>query len=589
MDQHWEEASRRRVTKLFPKRGPLSRARDQAIAWLTKHRKALDQALPERQIFIRSRGQVKFFALSGQKQLALALIPASLLLMLIFGGIGLALQGSWLASRNAEYASLDNTQRNLRKQRDGLVTDLAESGRRHATTVRNFDRRHATTVKGLNRRHATTVKGLNQRYDTTVEGLNQRYDTTVKGLNQRYATTVKDLDQRYASIVGDLGNKHKALSSVLNVNSQLNEDISTLKVELSALDRTRTTLSGESVAHKKRFLRLRERLTRTSSLRDEPTGSLRAAPLRLRLSLGDGFAQEPRSLAAEDRPRTTFEFEASQRLLALTKGERDQSREHARALDQQMRLLENRLTDLQQMQESLIARIEGGTEAHISELEKVIMLTGLDPERLLNRAEGPREGVGGPLIRISAPDGETESRQTPETHPETANSLEDQFGHAVNRMGVKIARWSALNSVTERLPLAAPVRPYRITSRFGKRRDPYTKRWAKHEGIDMTAPRKSSILATAPGRVTKAAWKGPYGRMIEIDHGYGLKTRYGHLYRIMVKRGDSVVKGQKIGIIGSSGRSTGRHLHYEVRYDNRPLNPKTFLKAGDHVFKIRQK
>jgi murein DD-endopeptidase MepM/ murein hydrolase activator NlpD len=137
--------------------------------------------------------------------------------------------------------------------------------------------------------------------------------------------------------------------------------------------------------------------------------------------------------------------------------------------------------------------------------------------------------------------------------------------------------------------LAAPVTPYKLSSRFGKRRDPFTKRWAQHEGVDLSAPRRSPVLATAPGRVSFVGWKGAYGRMIEIDHGYGLKTRYGHLYRTYVKKGDQVIKQERIAVIGSSGRSTGRHLHYEVRFDGQPLDPKTFLKAGDHVFKDGQK
>ena len=77
--------------------------------------------------------------------------------------------------------------------------------------------------------------------------------------------------------------------------------------------------------------------------------------------------------------------------------------------------------------------------------------------------------------------------------------------------------------------------------------------------------------------------------MIEIDHGFGLKTRYAHLYRVHIKNGEKVTKQQRIGVVGSSGRSTGRHLHYEVRFDDRTLDPLTFLKAGDHVFKNGQK
>ena len=106
-----------------------------------------------------------------------------------------------------------------------------------------------------------------------------------------------------------------------------------------------------------------------------------------------------------------------------------------------------------------------------------------------------------------------------------------------------------------------------------------------HEGIDMVGKLRSEVLATAPGTVIFAGWKGGYGRVVEIDHGLGIKTRYAHLYSIEVKVGDEVDYRQMIGKLGSSGRSSGPHVHFEVRYGDKPLDPMGFLKAGRYVFK----
>jgi len=106
-----------------------------------------------------------------------------------------------------------------------------------------------------------------------------------------------------------------------------------------------------------------------------------------------------------------------------------------------------------------------------------------------------------------------------------------------------------------------------------------------HAGLDLAGVRRTPVVATAPGVVTYARRKGPYGKMIEIDHGQGLKTRYGHLHKILVKKGDKVGFRQKIGQMGSTGRTTGPHVHYEVWVDGKPRNPAKFLKAGQYVFR----
>ena len=106
-----------------------------------------------------------------------------------------------------------------------------------------------------------------------------------------------------------------------------------------------------------------------------------------------------------------------------------------------------------------------------------------------------------------------------------------------------------------------------------------------HNGVDLAGRRNSAIRATAPGKVVFAGWKGNYGRFVEIDHGNGFKSRYGHLNKTLVKKGQKVGHRAKIGLLGSTGRSTGPHVHYEVWFEKRALNPMKFIKAGRYVFK----
>ena len=138
--------------------------------------------------------------------------------------------------------------------------------------------------------------------------------------------------------------------------------------------------------------------------------------------------------------------------------------------------------------------------------------------------------------------------------------------------------------MVEHLPLTSPVDVFTITSRFGKRRDPINGRWSAHYGLDFGGVIRQSIYATAPGKVTFAGWKAKYGRYIELDHGSGVKTRYGHLHKILVKRGQFVKFRKKIGLLGNSGRSTGPHLHYETVFNGKFMNPMKLLKAGKYVY-----
>lgn len=245
---------------------------------------------------------------------------------------------------------------------------------------------------------------------------------------------------------------------------------------------------------------------------------------------------------------------------------------------------------LQRDRKRLVARIEsleerlhviGGSQREVmnylaaqsiddfDRAKKLVALSGLDVDRLLAKIGG-RLGQGGPFI-AALPDRE---RPDPALVPPALGVIHRQLD-----------RWEKLGVLIGHLPLVAPTDHYYVASGFGKRRDPVNGRWGMHYGTDMAGVNRSPILATAPGVVVKVGWNGSYGRLIEIDHGLGIRTRYGHLRRILVRRGQKVGFRQKIGQMGSSGRSTGPHVHYEVLVNGKPRDPEKFMKAGEHVLK----
>ncbi|WP_242096809.1 MULTISPECIES: M23 family metallopeptidase [unclassified Sphingomonas] len=133
------------------------------------------------------------------------------------------------------------------------------------------------------------------------------------------------------------------------------------------------------------------------------------------------------------------------------------------------------------------------------------------------------------------------------------------------------------------IPSVQPVQRLAFTSNFGIRSDPFQGTARMHAGVDIPGPVGTPVYATADGTVDEAQRAGGYGNMIEIDHGKGIATRYGHLSKIIVENGAHVARGQLIGLMGSTGRSTGPHLHYEVRIDGKAVNPAPFLTSTDYL------
>ena len=170
--------------------------------------------------------------------------------------------------------------------------------------------------------------------------------------------------------------------------------------------------------------------------------------------------------------------------------------------------------------------------------------------------------VGGPLVPVGA---------------------DDPFETEVEELDDALTKLDGVRRAAVRLPIANPAPGQSVTSGFGVRRDPLIGRPALHAGIDFRAPVGSPVRASGAGTVLKAGWNGGYGRMVEIDHGNGLTTRYAHMSRLKVAEGDTVAAGAVVGLAGSSGRSTGPHLHYEVRRNGKATNPVRYISAGKAI------
>jgi murein DD-endopeptidase MepM/ murein hydrolase activator NlpD len=201
-------------------------------------------------------------------------------------------------------------------------------------------------------------------------------------------------------------------------------------------------------------------------------------------------------------------------------------------------------------------------ESSITTTQTIIKSTGLDPDQLAP----PPPSV--PIPANLTASGPMRQHMTSDNDAAARAKLEQEMG-----------RLQSLNAVLQHLPIIAPVADISITSPYGYRASPFTGQREFHVGVDLRGAIGTPVYATAPGIVTFAGGSTGYGRLIEIDHGYGLSTRYSHLERILVKPGQTVTQHQEIGLLGNTGWSTGPHLLYETRFDDKPLNPLQFIKV----------
>jgi len=238
--------------------------------------------------------------------------------------------------------------------------------------------------------------------------------------------------------------------------------------------------------------------------------------------------------------------------------EADAARRGAEEMAYELRLVRERNSEI-------FSRLEDAMTISVEPLEKMFRKAGLDPDQLIDTVRRGYSGRGGPLTPISL-----------STRGEAPAS---PVASRANRLLDRLDELTLYRLAAEKVPLALPVkRAFRYTSGFGMR-------WGRmHNGTDFAAAHGTPIHATADGVITHAGWRSGYGYLVKIEHQFGLETRYAHLSRIRVSEGQRVSRGDRIGDMGNTGRSTGTHLHYEVRMDGKAINPMTYIKAARDVF-----
>ncbi len=354
----------------------------------------------------------------------------------------------------------------------------------------------------------------------------------------------------YHRLLGDVGKYQKKFATVT-------QDLEKNHALMSGLVKKNDSL-------KFRLKNVSEKLEVTETNRN----SVKKAREKLKLNLAEIETQ------LHDAANRNFSLEGSLTMvendLQKALSDRNQALFASTELRQEINVLQNRLGQLEKTHISTLDNLKKLTDKSIDEYKSLVRLTGLNVNKLTNSYNElySIRGIGGPFFPADMDD-------------LPGNKLKYDLTILENN----ITEWQLLKQIVRYLPLASPLTSYYVSSGFGKRRDPFNKRWAAHYGIDLAGQLKSPIFATAAGVVSFVGNKGRYGRLIEIKHNGNITTKYGHLNKILVKRGQKVKPYQKIGLLGNSGRSSGAHVHYEILFKGKPMNPHKFIKAGRYVFK----
>jgi len=369
-----------------------------------------------------------------------------------------------------------------------------------------------------------------------------------------------------------------------NFREQAKRDQSTYQARLNDLSAQRDTRATEALAAQERF---NAALTQISVMQSE---LLASETRRRELETGIDVIQSTLRDTMQDREIARDQVEQLQEsgggtlqvaastapmdflsdALARTAEERDQV-----VLDAQDALLaadalNAEITVMKEQNDAIFRQLEEAMTVSVAPLDRMFRAAGLPTDRILETVRRGYSGQGGPLTPLSF---------TTRGEQPTADTLR------ANRLLNQMDQLNLYRIAASKAPFANPVKDsFRFTSEFGYRRDPKTGGRRMHSGVDFAAPNGTPLYSTADGVVIHAGWASGYGRLVKIQHEFGIETRYAHMSKMRVKVGQRVSRGDRIGDMGASGRVTGVHLHYEVRVGGRAVNPMIYIKAANDVF-----
>ena len=255
------------------------------------------------------------------------------------------------------------------------------------------------------------------------------------------------------------------------------------------------------------------------------------------------------------------------KVLSETAEQRDALEDEAYNARLSVKNIEREMKLVEQRNEQIFRLIEEALSVSVGPLDKMFRSAGVNPESVIKTIRQGYKGYGGHNLPFTDGDGET------------AFAIYDKNLERASRILKNLDELNLYRIAIEKYPFYHPIQTAsRFTSGYGPR-------WGRmHNGTDFAAPHGTPIRSTADGIVTYVGWQSAYGRLIKIKHDFGIETRYAHLSKFRVKKGQRVSRGQHIGDMGNTGRSTGTHLHYEIRIGGKPINPMKYIKAAQNVF-----
>jgi len=544
-------------------------------------RRVAARAFREREVLLRSDDRVVALRLSPRRQKVAAGLAGALAGLWILVGSGLLWQHAVVDGQATRIAALQTEAAQLRDRLASLRrygADLAAATKPNAPAPVAPSRPGSTPSET----HSPfeTIRLSLERLAAGRDRLAQRL-TRSDSARRTLEHQVADLKQRHTQIADELAETRETLAAVSSGRETLGSRLSEALADLHTARARRTAAMQERLRAEDKVAALRDTVatlrTRKADLEQRQAEMARDLT-RMRARRDELIAERQKLAHRVGRLETALGQVAnkSQNDLIARIGNLEDSllaaERHSEAVEQardsfrdRVTALKGRLSDLRSQQTALFRRYAEQASSSLDAIERTVAMTGLNVDRLLQRVRESDRALGGPFVPFAAAGGGL---------PAAARQFDQQM-HRLRTLQVVLAS----------LPLTAPVDNYWISSTFGKRRDPYNGRWAMHEGLDLAGQSGLPVMAAAPGRVVFAGYKGGYGKLVEIDHGFGITTRYGHLKRISAEIGDRLSHRAKLGEVGNTGRSTGPHVHYEIRVDGEPVDPMNFLKAGKHVFK----
>ncbi|WP_157231122.1 M23 family metallopeptidase [Kiloniella laminariae] len=519
---------------------------------------AIDRFFAPREIHIRSHDRVRFIRLTSgfQKSVTVCALVLSSWVMFTSGSMlateqRLADKDSAIEEQKIEYFNLlqqvgeyhnefSKITKNLQENQEQLLSLLDGD---HISEETAAEQVHLKTSEDERARVALARQALEDKFKQfegdleSIAGKNLALETQAKQLKQVLETSEEERSKAALAkrMMSDkLAEVQTELEKFVQKNAQLEDEKKALDNSLDELNHELASFKGQ----------LSERGEFVAEQQAQMTSLLEGKRVAL---------QEAEDVSQKLQETTLFS---------------EQLKSENIELSNEVDSLKNSLVEVSNIQLELVERLTERSKSSVDVIEKTVAMTGLNLETLLG-SDNLETGQGGPYIPL-------------EDNQETA-----ELEASVALLDMQLVRWEALQDVVGKLPLTTPLDQYRVTSSFGKRRDPVTGKTSVHNGLDMAAPMKSSIYAPAPGKVVYAGWRGRYGRLVEIDHGNGIRTRYGHLRKLLVTQGQEVAHNEKIALLGNSGRSTGPHVHYEILFNGNPVDPRKFLLAGKNVFKVQ--